>query len=198
MAFVILRLGSFLYHACDSVVGAGIFYILLESVKMEISVEVNISYPEKEVKKAVSYYILKIKDMRVYAFIAYPIISLLIILSLWYSIHNKPFLVLPIIFSFGLFIIHNLYYSRPIQVYTAYYRKRKGGTYKFYDNHICSTNDEIQSTISWSVYKKAYETPSAFLLIDDNRFIHIFPKICFDSVIDIDNLRDLLCMKMGM
>ena len=165
---------------------------------METSVEVNVSYPEKEVKKAVSYYILRIKGMRVYAFIAYPIISLFIIFSLWYGIHNESYLILPFIFLFILLIIHNLYYSRPMQVYTAYYRKRKGGTYKFNDDFIYGTNDEIQSTISWSIYKKAYETPSAFLLIDVNNFIYIFPKICFDSVIDIDNMRDLLCKNIGM
>jgi hypothetical protein len=161
-------------------------------------IEVNIVYHENEIKKAISFYLLKIKNMRIYAIVAYAILGLATIASLFYCFYDSAYLGLPIMFLFIWFIIHYIYYIRPLQAYKEYYMKQKGAMYRFRHDNVFRTNDEAQSTIQWTVYIKAYETTSAFLLIDRNEFICVFPKNCFDSVSDLEDIRRLLITKMNM
>jgi len=155
---------------------------------MATDVEVQINYSEKEVKKAISFWLLKIYKVKIMFFIVYPIIIIGIILSLIFS----QYAILSIAFIFFGLLFHYFYYIGPLESYKAFYRKRKGGTYIFNNAHILIIGDEIQSTILWSVFKKSYEIPFAFLLTDANKFIYIFPKNCFNDNDEIDKLRKLL------
>ena len=124
-------------------------------------------------------------------FIVYPVIIIGIILSFIFNYYG----ILPFAFLFVGFLFHYLYYIRPMERYKTYYRTRKGGTYIFNNANVLVLGEEIQSTVLWSVFKKAYEIPFAFLLVDTNKFIYIFPKNCFDDINDIDKLRRLLTEK---
>ncbi|MCL2672362.1 MAG: YcxB family protein [Clostridiales bacterium] len=46
--------------------------------------------------------------------------------------------------------------------------------------------------------KKAHETPIAFLLMDSQDFVHIFPKRCFESEEDLESFRALLVRKLNI
>ena len=75
----------------------------------------------------------------------------------------------------------------------------KGEIYiRFGKENVFIQDEEIQSTVKWSVWKKAFETPSAFLLLYENEFIHIFPKSCFSCESDIDALRVFLIDEKGL
>lgn len=156
-------------------------------------IEIEITYNDNEIRKAISFYILHVCDMRIYAFIVYPMIFAAIVLSLIF----KNYAPLSLIFLLCGFIIYYVYYQKPLEGYSKFYRKRKGGMYHFENDKVLITGAEIKSEYAWSVFKKAYEIPSAFLLIDDNKFIYIFPKTCFNSALMIEQLSDLLTIKMS-
>ena len=154
----------------------------------EHSIKVMIAYEDSEVSKAIAYYILRIQNMRLYALMAVPIIIVSIILSRMFA----EIALLLIVFLFAGCILYYLYYKRPIDGYLKFYRKRSGGQYSFNNDCVCVVGNEIQSRYLWSVFKKAYDIPSAFLLMDDNQFIYVFPKSCFDDIQSIEQLHDLL------
>lgn len=158
---------------------------------LESNIEVKITYEKNEIKAAISYYILQVCRIRVYAFIAYPIIIVATTLSIIFGEY-----AVAIIFAFGGYILYYIYYQRPIDGYLKFYQKRKGGIYRFSSDSISVVGEEIQSQYLWSVFEKAYETPSAFLLLDDNKFIYIFPKSCFNNNQSIEQMYNLLLQKI--
>ncbi len=157
------------------------------------NIEIEITYNDNEIRKAISFYIIHICDTRTYAFIAYPMIFAAILLSLIFG--GYPLLAL--VFLLCGFILYYVYYQKPIEGYLKFYRKRKGGIYRFENDKVHIIGTEVQSECAWSVFKKAYEIPSAFLLIDDNKFVYIFPKVCFNSTPMIEQLSDLLAIKIS-
>lgn len=159
---------------------------------MEKGIEVEITYPDNEVKKALSFYLLRVRGLRTYALIVYPVLLAAAVLLFLSSLHVSVALS----YLFLGCILYYAYYQRPIKGYLKFYEKRKGGTYRFEVDRVHSVGVEIQSDFSWSVFKKAYEIPSAFLLLDDNQFIYIFSKSCFNGEAEIEGLRDLLAVKI--
>ncbi len=142
---------------------------------MEKFVEVAMTYSEQEIKKAVSFFVLSIQKMKKYFLAVYIILAVAIIWILTSDIH---IILSPLLMILG-YLFFYVYYQRPCDNYVKYYQKRKSSTYKFTDKNISVTCEDFQSVISWSFYKKAYETPTAFLLLDDNKSIYIFPKVFF-------------------
>ena len=158
---------------------------------MEPNIEVKVAYEKKEIKKAMSYYILRVCGVRTFALITCPIIIVAIILSFVFN----EYALLSIIFIFAGYILHYIYYQRPIEGYLKFYQKRKGGIYRFSNDGVNVVGEDIKSQYLWSVFKKAYEIPSAFLLFDDNKFIYIFPKACFSDNQSIELFHNLLSPK---
>ncbi len=151
------------------------------------SVEVNISYEPKEIKRAISFYLLHLNKLKIYAFIVYPIVLGFIAVSLV----SVTYAALAPVFALGAWILYYMYYQRLIQAYLHYYSKRKGATYRFAGDKVYIIGEEVQSKCLWSVFKSAYEIPSAFLLIDENKFIHVFSKLCFTDALSQERLRAL-------
>lgn len=155
---------------------------------METTIEVDVHYDETEIKKAISCYILRVRGIRTYALIVYPVIFIASILSFL----SETYVLLGLIYLLGGVILYCLYYQRPIEGYLKFYRKRKGGHYTFATGKILAVGDEIRSEYLWSVFKKAYEIPSAFLFLDDNKFVYIFPKSCFSEESAVVQMRSLV------
>ena len=158
---------------------------------MQADVTVNISYNDHEVKKAVAFWLLRINKIRTLFFVAYPC---LILASLCFFLYGGSIVLAIACVLIGV-LIHCFFYVRPLAGYKEFYGKRKGGTYTFGETRVLITGAEIESTVAWTMYKKAYETPVAFLLLDDNRFVYVFPKSCFNDMTDMDKLRNLLIRK---
>ena len=164
---------------------------------MEKEIEVNCCYRKGDAKKAMSFYLLRIKNMRVYVYITYPILLLVIIISLWCGFRDNIYFTLAASFLFVWLVMHYYYYLRPMQAYEKAYEKayskinEKTISYKFSKESVFISNENLQSTAQWAYFQKAHETPSAFLLLHE-RNVFILPKSCFDSVSDIDDLRELL------
>ena len=165
----------------------------------ESNIVVKITYEKSEIKRAISYYTLRIRNIRTYALIVYPIITILII-SLFLASEYKPQSIIeyaPQVVTL-IFFGHVFYYrgyQQPVKGYLKYYQKRSGGIYGFSNDGVSFVGEEVQSQYLWSVFKKAYEVPSAFLLMDDNKFILVFPKSCFSDSQSIDQFHDLLLKK---
>ena len=159
---------------------------------MNTNIEVKITYEKSEIKKAMSFYILRVCDIRTYALVTYPIIIVAAILSLVFS----EYALLSIIFIFAGYILYYIYYQRPIDGYLKFYQKRKGGIYKFNNDGVNVVGEEMQGQYLWSVFKKAYEIPSAFLLLDDNKFVYILSKSCFSDNQSIELFHHLLSQKI--
>ena len=70
-------------------------------------------------------------------------------------------------------------------------RKEKRRPIFLFRGYIKVIGEEIQSTFSWSLFKKAYSIPSAFLYYDNNKFMYVFPKRCFSNNKDIEQLEIL-------
>ena len=160
---------------------------------MESNVEVKITYEKSEIKKAISYYILWVCNIRTYALVVYPIIIATIILSIMASEYE----LVPIVFVLAGYILYYIYYQRPIDGYLKFYQKRKGGVYCFSNDGVSVVGEEIQIQYVWSVFIKAYEIPSAFLLLDDNKFVYILPKSCFGDNKSIEQIHNLLLQKVS-
>jgi len=158
---------------------------------MEANIEISVIYSEKEIKKAVSFYILRVSDIRNYALIVYPILIIAIVLSLVF----RDFAMLSFIYFFIGVILYYFYYNRPIQAYLKIYMKRKRRQYCFDKDRVLVTGEEFKSECLWSMFRKAYEIPSAFLLLDDNKSIYIFPKTCFSNTQILEQMRSLLAIK---
>jgi hypothetical protein len=155
------------------------------------SVEVDIFYNEIEIKKAISFYILHIRDIKTFAIVVYSVIFVAVVLSLFFSVW------LSLLYFFAGLLLHYIYYQRPIKAYLKFYQKRKGAHYSLMDDKISVVGEEIKSEYTWTVFKKAFETPSAFLLLDDNKFIYVFPKTCFSELLEIEKAHNLMIAKFS-
>jgi hypothetical protein len=68
--------------------------------------------------------------------------------------------------------------------------------YQFSDESVTIVGEKVKSECSWSVFNKAYEIPSAFLLMYDKKFIYIIPKGCFYEPEMIERMHSLLSEKI--
>ena len=159
---------------------------------VEAAVEVKLTYDKSEIKKAISYYILRVCGFRLYALITYTILFAAIIVSLVFS----KYAPLSIVFIFAGFILYYLYYQRPIDGYLKYYQKTEACIYRFSNDRVHVVSEEIQSQFLWSVFKKGYEIPFAFLLLDDNKFVYVFSKSRFSDDQSIEQTHDLLSKRI--
>lgn len=154
---------------------------------MDSYIEAEIKYIEEEFTKALSFYILRICNIRLYFAIMYFIVIIATVLIILYY-----YAAISIVFLFIGAIFHYFFYSGPMEQYKRVSKKRGMVIYRFSYENVLSSSVNAQSTIMWSAFKKSYESASAFFLLDDNKFVYIFPKICFSSSSDIDRLRDIL------
>jgi hypothetical protein len=158
---------------------------------LEKTIEVKISYCDKDIKQAMFYII-----NHIYRLWVVVLCSILVVLGILFYGISKGFddylFGLTFVFAFITLLFDGFCYQRPINGYISFYRKRKGGKYIFSENDIKAIGEEIQSTFIWSVFKKAYDIPSALVFIDENRFMYIFPKRCFDNLADIEQLQQLM------
>jgi hypothetical protein len=153
-------------------------------------VEVNISYQDKDIKKAISYIINHIYKLWA-AMLCFIIVILGMILYGVINEFSNYNIGLILVFSLAALIFYTYYFKRPVNGYLNYYKKRKGGNYLFSEDNIKVIGEDIQTTFSWSIFIKAYCIPNAVLLYDDNNFIYILPKRCFNSYKDIERLEQL-------
>lgn len=154
-------------------------------------IEVNINYTDKDIKWAITYILNKVYKLWV-VLVTIMLIDVGIIIyciNVGYTTYNQ---VLTITFILLSLLFYYIYYLRPIYGYINFYGKRKGGKYIFTKENVQIIGEEIESTVLWSVYKKAYNLPKAFVFMDKNKFLYIFPKRCFKNELDIEFL-DKLC-----
>ena len=159
--------------------------------EVETDIEISVCYNDKEVKKAISFYLLRICDMRTFAFIMYATLLIAII----FTIIVSGLALLSIIFIISGYIIFYIYYQRPIDGYLKIHKKRKDVLFRFCNDKICMTQKEAISECQWLFFKNVYDIPSAFLLVDANKFIYIVPKICIHEKATTEQLRSLLTEK---
>jgi len=154
-------------------------------------IEIKIDYNDTDVKKAISFLILRITGMKTAFMVIFFALAVSVAISL-IVVHSA---ILSVIFLLAGFLFYYFYYQRPVNKYVEFYQKRKHRIYRFSDENVQMIGENVHSNCLWSVFKKSYETPSYFLLIDDNRFIYIFPKSFFDNRFDIERLRELFSKK---
>lgn len=154
------------------------------------NVEVNVSYQNKDIRQAISYIINRIYKLWA-AMLCFIIVILVMIIYGYINEFTDYNIGLILVFSFAALIFYTYYFKMPVNGYLKYYKKRKGGQYFFSEDNIKVIGEDIQSTFSWSLFKKAYSIPSAILFYDDNNFIYVFPKRCFINNKDIELLDDL-------
>jgi len=160
-------------------------------IEMETNIEIDVNYNKNEIKKAISSFLLLVCNMRTYALITYPILVIVIVLSLIFSDNA----LLPLSFFFVGVVLFYYYYQRPIHGYLKYYEKRGERLFKFTNDNVLIIGKVVRSECMWTLYKKAHEIPSAFLLLDDNKFVYIFPKSCFSDTLTLEQMRSLLSEK---
>ena len=156
------------------------------------TVEVRITYPPGEISRAISFFTLRVSRIRNFLILTYSILFVALALTALYS--RYPLLAL-IFLAAGL-VIHYIYYIRPIGRYKSYCRKDKGGVCRFGEENVQIITENMQSTISWAMYKKGYDVPSAFLLADESGILHIFPKSCFANGLEVGRFCALLARKI--
>lgn len=159
---------------------------------METTIEVKISYDDNEIKQALSFYYLRVYGLQKFAIICIAMFCIAVVLSFIYE-NYAPVLILFLITGS---LIYYFFYDSPIRGYIRFYRKRKGGVYQFNSEKVLIIGEEIKTECLWAVYKKGFEIPSAFLMLDDNKFIYIFPKSCFSDIEQIEKLRHMLVDKI--
>ena len=155
--------------------------------------EVVVRYAKTEVKRAISDYLLRVCRLRVMAWIVYPILAVCTVGAAL----SPRYVWLAVLYALTGLLLYVVYYRRVLGAYEAFYAKKRGGVYRFGDEQVCVTCEEVQSQFKWSVFKKAYEVPSAFLLLDENRFVYLFPKACFAEAAQVDALREMLREKVS-
>ena len=155
---------------------------------MEVVFEHKGSYKDKEIRTVISYYFLKKNNMQ----ICFSILGVGVVTMLILALINKTSVEFLLCCIFAVFLVVYLCYIRPVNSYLKVYRASEGVIYKFYDEKIAAEGEEIQSIISWNIYKKAYETKDAFLLLGKNKFFYIFHKDYFHDIDGVTNMRKLL------
>ncbi|MCX7745838.1 MAG: hypothetical protein N2645_02960 [Clostridia bacterium] len=162
---------------------------------MEKYVEVEVNYTDNEVKKALMYFIIHINRIGTVFVCFLAVISILLAYGFVNGFSNYIKVQTVVISVCGL-LLYMFYYHIPVRRYTDFYRQRKGGTYTFSQKNIKIVGEEIQSICAWSIFKKAYNAPNAFLLVDENNFLYVFSKSCFKSRTDEELLQQLLLEKI--
>lgn len=154
---------------------------------MQKIVEVKVTYSDKVIKQALSYLMLRLNMFWLFL-IASPTISIgatLYGLIYGFGDGTKSVVIASIILSI---LIYAIYYNIPINRYVDFCSKQKDGVYLFSTDHIKAIVEDAESVIKWSFFKKAYDIPTAFVLVDENKFLLFFPKHLFK------NSEDLLIM----
>ena len=159
---------------------------------MNPNVEVTIIYSPKEVRKAISFFILRIDRMLNFMLIVYAILLVAFVLTAVFD--RYPWISL-LFLLIGL-VLHYFLYIRLMSQYKHIYRKGRDAVYQFNEENITITGENIQSIVLWQMYKKAYEIPSAFLLVDQNKLITIIPKNSFADSREAGKLCELLTKKI--
>lgn len=154
------------------------------------NVEVNISYQDKDIKQAISYIINHIYKLWA-AMLCFFIVILGMILYGVINEFSDYNIGLILVFALAALVFYTYYFKRPVNGYLDYYKKRKGGNYIFCEDNINVIGEDMQSTFKWNVFIKLYSIPNALLFYDENKFIYIFPKRCFDSYDDIEQLEQI-------
>ena len=155
---------------------------------MTTNIEIKYRYNDKEIKRAVSFWLLRISSKKRY----FHFIYLGLLLVMVCSALTGYFPLFSMLLLVGGALFHYYYYERVIKTYNIRYKKRNGLFYCFTDENIRIDSNDTQSTASWSEYKEAYDIPSAFLLINENSFVDIFPKSCFGEAQKTDAFRDII------
>ena len=159
---------------------------------MEANIELRMDYNETEMKKALSFYILRVRDIRTYVFVVYPILFIAIILTLIFT----DFALLPFVWFICGVIFFYFYYQRPIEGYLKGYKKIGSILYRFYEDKVFVVGENVQSECSWALFNKGYEIPSAFLLMDENESLYVLPKTYFSNPWQIEQMHSLLIAKI--
>ena len=159
---------------------------------MEPVCEVKISYDAREVKKAISCYCLRVRKIRVMMVIVYAVLLAACVIAV--VVYESWVLAGFFVLVGGM--VQYWFYQRPMEGYRKFYASRKGGVYRFEDDEVSVVGDEVRSQFKWSVFMRAYEVPTAFLLVDTNWFVYVFPKSCFADA-QMDALRGLLKEKFS-
>jgi len=160
---------------------------------LETNIEIKVNNNEKVIKKVVSFYILRVRDMRTWALLTLPLIFVAIILSLIY----RDYAPLSIVFFILGVVLFYIYYQRPIQRYLKVYRESKTRLFRLDDDKVIIIGKNIQIECLWAYFKKAFEIPSAFLLYADNGTLLIFPKSYFNNTQTLEQVRFLLSVKFS-
>ena len=159
---------------------------------METEIKIKYRYNAKEIKIAVSYWLLRISSKSRYFIVVY--LGLLLVMA--FSAITSYFSLFSMLLLVGGALFHYFFYERCIKTYKDIYKKRNGASYYFTDVNVQIDSNDTQKIVSWSEYKEAYDIPSAFLLIDEHGFIDIFPKCCFDEAQKIDAFYYMISKKI--
>ncbi|RCX09329.1 hypothetical protein DFR58_1365 [Anaerobacterium chartisolvens] len=158
---------------------------------MDKKLEVNINYCDKDIKQAISYIIIRINKIWV-GFVCFSGVILSMLIYGFINGFSSYLKGQTIVFTVCGFLFYAIYYQIPVNGYVDFYRKRKGGIYTFSDHDIKIVGEEVQSICAWGIFKKGYDIHNSFLLRDENKFLYIFPKRCFDNEADIEMLRQVM------
>lgn len=148
-----------------------------------------VTYCETEIRRAISFYILRVCDLRNYAIALLSLMLIILICAFLFDLYAALCLAFFLLLAY---VLYYLYYQRPIQSYLKYYRSRGDVAYRFTEERLFASHEDAKSACSWSSFKQAYEIPSAFLLIDGNRFVYIIPKSAFYDADMVQQVRELL------
>ena len=80
--------------------------------------------------------------------------------------------------------------------YLQYYEGDNGIYYRLNDERVLAIKEGSCSKSPWPSFSKAYETPSAFLLLCGDGTVYIFPKVCFGDEQKVKQMRGLLNVKL--
>lgn len=155
------------------------------------SVEVEISINAKDIKRALSYEYFHISRM----WICFVIFAVALCAQVLYGVVNGFSSHLggqiAVVSVCGL-LLHLFYYQIPVEKHIEFYRKRGSTVFTFNQQNIKTFRKEVQSVFEWSVFQKAFETPTAFIMVDKNNSACILPKRCFENALSIELLQQLI------
>jgi len=161
-------------------------------------IQVKVKCTDKEVSKAISYWLLHFqKWVAARVYFVFPLH--IVVASLWVvridevgDVSSVAFWVL------CAFIQLCTAYLLPLGNHQKAYSKRKKTVYTFSDEQVETQSKDTRSEYAWAFFAKAHETPAAFLLVDSQEFVHIFPKRCFENEGDLEGFRTLLVCKLDL
>lgn len=160
----------------------------------EITVE--ISCRDKEIRKVLTYFFNRKYKVWV-MFPCFTAVFAILVYNAVISRFNVYYSGLILVFLLTFLVFYVRFYSWPINSYMNFYNSRKGRTFIFDENEVRILSENVHSTCKWSIFKKAYDLPSAYILLDENGFAYIFLKHCMKGTPDIDALGKLIKSKMS-